>query len=169
MAGFFAFWVRTLHRTAFDYSAKGLTLRASAEALFNAAQTPVVRPVALFRRTRLWRFFAFWDTDSPSNCVRLFGLSFPRRNQPNQCQYARFSDQHQIEMSGESDINKPKDQEDRQRNRPSEHKEPGIAKPPGAKQQRQHDRQQPERQIQNQPQVRGDDIGERGVIDDGNR
>ncbi len=125
--GFLLSGIRTLHRTAFDYSAKGLTLRASAEALFNAAQTPVVRPVALFRRTRLWRVFAFWDTDSPSNCVRLFGLSFPRRNQPNQCQYARFSDQHQIEMSGESDINKPKDQEDRQRNRPSEHKEPGIA------------------------------------------
>ncbi|WP_440497982.1 hypothetical protein, partial [Serratia sarumanii] len=41
--GFFAFWVRTLHRTAFDYSAKGLILWASAKALFNAAQTPVVR------------------------------------------------------------------------------------------------------------------------------
>ncbi len=49
MAGFFAFWVRTLHRTAFDYSAKGLTLRASAEALFNAA--PIIslaRHVAAF-------------------------------------------------------------------------------------------------------------------------
>ncbi|RJK69045.1 hypothetical protein CMV60_02160 [Serratia marcescens] len=34
---------RTLHRTAFDYSAKGLTLRASVKALFNAAQAPVVR------------------------------------------------------------------------------------------------------------------------------
>ena len=41
--GFSLSGVRTLHRTAFDYSAKGLTLRASAEALFNAAQAPVVR------------------------------------------------------------------------------------------------------------------------------
>ncbi|WP_206191998.1 hypothetical protein, partial [Serratia marcescens] len=43
MAGFLLFRDRTLHRTAFDYSAKGLTLRASAEALFNAAPAPVVR------------------------------------------------------------------------------------------------------------------------------
>ncbi len=43
MAGFLLFRNRTLHRTAFDYSAKGLTLRTSAEALFNAAQAPVVR------------------------------------------------------------------------------------------------------------------------------
>ncbi len=33
MAGFLLFRDRTLHRTAFDYSAKGLTLRASAETL----------------------------------------------------------------------------------------------------------------------------------------
>ncbi|CDG15008.1 hypothetical protein SMDB11_4449 [Serratia marcescens subsp. marcescens Db11] len=51
MAGFSLSGVRTLHRTAFDYSAKGLTLRASAGC---------PSPVALFRRTRLWRFFAFW-------------------------------------------------------------------------------------------------------------
>jgi hypothetical protein len=43
MAGFLLFRDRTLHRTAFDYSAKGLTLRASAKALFNAAPAPVVR------------------------------------------------------------------------------------------------------------------------------
>ncbi len=43
MAGFSLSGVRTLHRTAFDYSAKGLTLRASAKALFNAAPAPVVR------------------------------------------------------------------------------------------------------------------------------
>ncbi len=33
MAGFLLFRDRTLHRTTFDYSAKGLTLRASAETL----------------------------------------------------------------------------------------------------------------------------------------
>ncbi|WP_230202331.1 hypothetical protein, partial [Serratia marcescens] len=27
-------------------------------------------------------FFAFWGTDSPSNCVRLFGLSFPGGSSP---------------------------------------------------------------------------------------
>jgi len=43
MAGFSLSGVRTLHRTAFDYSAKGLTLRASAKALFNPAPAPVVR------------------------------------------------------------------------------------------------------------------------------
>ncbi|WP_232092653.1 hypothetical protein, partial [Serratia ureilytica] len=43
MAGFSLSGVRTLHRTAFDYSAKGLTLRASAKALFNAAPAPVIR------------------------------------------------------------------------------------------------------------------------------
>ncbi len=43
MAGFLLFRDWTLHRTAFDYSAKGLTLRASAKALFNAAPAPVVR------------------------------------------------------------------------------------------------------------------------------
>ncbi len=43
MAGFLLFRDRTLHRTAFDYSAKGLTLRASAKALFNPAPAPVVR------------------------------------------------------------------------------------------------------------------------------
>ncbi len=43
MAGFSLSGVRTLHRTAFDYSAKGLTLRASAKALFNPAPAPVVQ------------------------------------------------------------------------------------------------------------------------------
>ncbi|MBI6135780.1 hypothetical protein JEP93_21540 [Serratia marcescens] len=43
MAGFSLSGVRTLHRTAFDYSAKGLTLRVSAKALFNPAPAPVVR------------------------------------------------------------------------------------------------------------------------------
>ncbi|EOE2145424.1 hypothetical protein ACKCRG_004675, partial [Serratia marcescens] len=59
--GFFAFWVRTLHRTAFDYSAKGLTLRANAEALFNAAQTPVVRVRSPYLEEPAYGgFFAFW-------------------------------------------------------------------------------------------------------------
>jgi len=129
MAGFSLSGVRTLHRTAFDYSAKGLTLRASAEALFNAAPAPAVRVRApLFREPSLWLgfcfsgtglsielrsiirpraspcgpalkrcstrrqrrlsesghhylenpaygwVFAFQGLDSPSNCVRLFGL-----------------------------------------------------------------------------------------------
>jgi len=39
--------IRTLHRTAFDYSAKGFTLRASAEALFNAV--PGNKPYAVYR------------------------------------------------------------------------------------------------------------------------
>ncbi len=75
MAGFSLSGVRTLHRTAFDYSAKGLTLRASAEALFNAAPAPVVRVRAPYSEEPAYGgFFAFWGTDSPSNCVRLFGL-----------------------------------------------------------------------------------------------
>ncbi|WP_406883217.1 hypothetical protein, partial [Serratia marcescens] len=41
--GFLLFRDWTLHRTAFDYSAKGLPLRASAEALFNTAPAAVVR------------------------------------------------------------------------------------------------------------------------------
>ncbi len=74
MAGFSLSGVRTLHRTAFDYSAKGLTPWASAEALFNAAQAPVVRVRAPYSEEPAYGgFFAFWSTDSPSNCVRLFG------------------------------------------------------------------------------------------------
>ena len=72
-AGFSLSEVRTLHRTAFDYSAKGLTLRASAKALFNAAQAPVVRVRSPYSEEPAYGgFFAFWSTDSPSNCVRLF-------------------------------------------------------------------------------------------------
>ena len=72
--GFSLSGVRTLHRTAFDYSAKGLTLRASAEALFNAAQAPVVRVRSPYSEEPAYGgFFAFWSTDSSSNCVRLFG------------------------------------------------------------------------------------------------
>ncbi|MFI8020854.1 hypothetical protein ACIF2R_18020, partial [Serratia marcescens] len=53
---------------------KGLTLRASAEALFNAAQAPVVRVRAPYSENPAYGWvFAFWGTDSPSNCVRLFG------------------------------------------------------------------------------------------------
>ncbi|MGQ5935920.1 hypothetical protein ACUNHG_17505, partial [Serratia sp. IR-2025] len=73
MAGFSLSGVRTLHRTAFDYSAKGLTLRASAKALFNAAPAPVVRVRSPYSEEPAYGgFFAFWGTDSPSNCVRLF-------------------------------------------------------------------------------------------------
>ncbi|KMJ12143.1 hypothetical protein SN04_03249 [Serratia marcescens] len=76
MAGFSLSGVRTLHRTAFDYSAKGLTLRASAKALFNAAPAPVVRVRSPYSEEPAYGgFFAFWDTDSPSNCVRLFDLT----------------------------------------------------------------------------------------------
>ena len=72
--GFSLSGVRTLHRTAFDYSAKGLTLQASAEALFNAAQAPVVRVRSPYSEEPAYGgFFAFWSTDSSSNCVRLFG------------------------------------------------------------------------------------------------
>ncbi len=75
MAGFLLFRNRTLHRTAFDYSAKGLTLRASAKALFNTAPAPVVRVRSPYLEEPAYGgFFAFWGTDSPSNCVRLFGL-----------------------------------------------------------------------------------------------
>ncbi len=75
MAGSSLSGVRTLHRTAFDYSAKGLTLRASAKALFNAAPAPVVRVRSPYSEEPAYGgFFAFWGTDSPSNCVRLFGL-----------------------------------------------------------------------------------------------
>ncbi len=74
MAGFLLFRNRTLHRTAFDYSAKGLTLRASAKALFNTAPAPVVRVRSPYLEEPAYGgFFAFWGTDSPSNCVRLFG------------------------------------------------------------------------------------------------
>ncbi|HIE0648424.1 TPA: hypothetical protein ACXJNB_001513, partial [Serratia marcescens] len=53
---------------------EGLTLRASAKALFNAAQAPVVRVRAPYSEEPAYGgFFAFWSTDSPSNCVRLFG------------------------------------------------------------------------------------------------
>ncbi|WP_232095469.1 hypothetical protein, partial [Serratia ureilytica] len=63
MAGFLLFRDWTLHRTAFDYSAKGLTLRASAKALFNAAPAPVVRVRApLFREPSLWLGFCFSGT-----------------------------------------------------------------------------------------------------------
>ncbi|WP_274871499.1 hypothetical protein, partial [Serratia marcescens] len=52
-----------------------LTLRASAQALFNTAPAPVVRVRAPSSEEPAYGgFFAFWDTDSPSNCVRLFGL-----------------------------------------------------------------------------------------------
>ncbi len=74
MAGFSLSGVRTLHRTAFDYSAKGLTLRASAEALFNAAPAPVVRVRSPYSEEPAYGWvFAFQEQDSPSNCVRLFG------------------------------------------------------------------------------------------------
>ncbi|BEM50933.1 hypothetical protein SME17J_44270 [Serratia marcescens] len=73
--GFLLFRDWTLHRTAFDYSAKGLTLRAGAEALFNTAPAPVVRVRSPYSEEPAYGgFFAFWRTDSPSNCVRLFGL-----------------------------------------------------------------------------------------------
>ncbi len=63
MAVFLLFRDWTLHRTAFDYSAKGLTLRASAKALFNAAPAPVVRVRApLFREPSLWLGFCFSGT-----------------------------------------------------------------------------------------------------------
>ncbi|SAQ02967.1 Uncharacterised protein [Klebsiella oxytoca] len=74
MAGFSLSGVRTLHRTTFDYSAKGLTLRASAKALFNAAQAPVVRVRAPYSEEPAYGWvFAFQEQDFPSNCVRLFG------------------------------------------------------------------------------------------------
>ncbi|HIE3906841.1 TPA: hypothetical protein ACXNHM_004673, partial [Serratia marcescens] len=61
MAGFSLSGIRTLHRTAFDYSAKGLTLRTNAEALFNAAQTPVVRVRSPYLEEPAYGgFFAFW-------------------------------------------------------------------------------------------------------------
>jgi hypothetical protein len=86
MAGFSLSGVRTLHRTAFDYSAKGLTLRASAGC---------PSPVALFRRTRLWRFFAFWG----------YGLSIELRSiirpRASPCGPAlkRYSTRHQRRLS----------------------------------------------------------------------
>ncbi|WP_204373508.1 hypothetical protein, partial [Serratia marcescens] len=53
---------------------KGLTLRASAEALFNAAQAPVVRVRAPYLENPAYGWvFAFQEQDSPSNYVRLFG------------------------------------------------------------------------------------------------
>ncbi|WP_440498819.1 hypothetical protein, partial [Serratia sarumanii] len=53
---------------------EGLTLRASAKALFNAAPAPVVRVRSPYSEEPAYGgFFAFWGTDSPSNCVRLFG------------------------------------------------------------------------------------------------
>jgi hypothetical protein len=74
MAGFSLSGVRTIHRTTFDYSAKGLTLRASAEALFNPAQAPVVRVRSPYSEEPAYGgFFAFRGTDYPSNYVRLFG------------------------------------------------------------------------------------------------
>ncbi|MGP1089437.1 hypothetical protein ACJ8NT_15680, partial [Serratia sp. CY62859] len=52
---------------------EGLTLRASAKALFNAAPAPVVRVRSPYSEEPAYGgFFAFWGTDSPSNCVRLF-------------------------------------------------------------------------------------------------
>ena len=54
---------------------KVLTLRASAKALFKPAQAPVVRVRAPYLEEPAYGgFFVFWDTDSPSNYVRLFGL-----------------------------------------------------------------------------------------------
>ena len=74
MAGFLLFRDRTLHRTAFDYSAKGLTLRASAKALFNTAPAPVVRVRSPYLEEPAYGWvFAFQRQDSPSNCVRFFG------------------------------------------------------------------------------------------------
>jgi hypothetical protein len=65
---FFCFLRQDSSSNKFDYSAKGLTLRANAKALFNPAQAPVVRVRApLFRRTRLWRVFCFLRQDSSSN------------------------------------------------------------------------------------------------------
>jgi hypothetical protein len=60
MAGFLLSEIRTLHRTPFDYSAKSLTLRASAKALFNTAQAPVVRVRAPYLEEPAYGgFFAF--------------------------------------------------------------------------------------------------------------
>ncbi|WP_206192002.1 hypothetical protein, partial [Serratia marcescens] len=42
---------------AFDYSAKGLTLRASAKALFNAAPAPVVRVLAPYLENPAYGWF----------------------------------------------------------------------------------------------------------------
>jgi len=65
---FFCFLRQDSSSNKFDYSARGLTLRANAKALFNPAQAPVVRVRApLFRRTRLWRFFCFLRQDSSSD------------------------------------------------------------------------------------------------------
>jgi hypothetical protein len=53
---------------------KVLTLRASAKALFNAAQAPVVRVRSPYLENPAYGWvFAFQGQDSPSNCVRLFG------------------------------------------------------------------------------------------------
>ncbi|WP_217429412.1 hypothetical protein, partial [Serratia marcescens] len=53
---------------------KDLTLRASAEALFNAAPAPVVRVRSPYSEEPAYGWvFAFQEQDSPSNCVRLFG------------------------------------------------------------------------------------------------
>ncbi len=52
-----------------------LTLRASAKALFNTAPAPVVRVRAPYLENPAYGWvFAFQGLDSPSNCVRLFGL-----------------------------------------------------------------------------------------------
>ena len=54
---------------------KVLTLRASAKALFNAAQAPVVRVRSPYLENPAYGWvFAFQGQDSPSNYVRLFGL-----------------------------------------------------------------------------------------------
>ncbi|MDT3252434.1 hypothetical protein QZQ97_16085 [Serratia sp. root2] len=68
MAGFLLFRDRTLHRTSSIIRPEGLTLRANAEALFNTAQAPVVRARSPYLEEPAYGgFFAFWDTDSPSN------------------------------------------------------------------------------------------------------
>jgi len=58
--GFFAFWGMSFPSNEFDYSAKGLTLRANAKALFNPVQAPVVRVRAPYLEEPAYGgFFAF--------------------------------------------------------------------------------------------------------------
>jgi hypothetical protein len=58
--GFFAFLEWDSSSNKFDYSAKGLTLRANAKALFNPAQAPVVRVRAPYLEEPAYGgFFAF--------------------------------------------------------------------------------------------------------------
>jgi hypothetical protein len=61
MAGFLLFWSEDSSSNTFDYSARGLTLRANAKALFNPVQAPVVRVRAPYLEEPAYGgFFAFW-------------------------------------------------------------------------------------------------------------